>query len=103
MASAQVFHAVGKRKSAIARIYMKNGDGQILVNERPFEGFFPAHFHAIVKKPFDVLGVDAKYDVSVNVRGGGVSSQADACMYGIAKALVLVNDSNRPPLKKAHL
>src|SRR5687768_2725638 len=101
--ASQVFHAVGKRKTSVARIYLKNGEGQISVNERPVAGYFPDHFQPVVRKPLSVLGLEGKYDISVSVVGGGVSSQADACMYGIAKALILISDSHRPPLKKARL
>lgn len=103
MAAAQVYHAVGKRKTSIARVYMKNGSGEIRVNERPFENYFQALYRPIVKKALTTLEVDGKYDIEINVSGGGYSSQADACMYGVAKALTLVSTKNRPPLKKAML
>jgi len=103
MANAQLYHAVGKRKSAIARIYLKNGTGKILVNEKPLESYFAALYQNSVVKPFRELGAENKYDVMVRVRGGGASAQAEACMYGIAKALTLVSSDNRPPLKKAML
>lgn len=101
--AAKVYHAVGKRKTSIARIYMKSGTGQILVNDKPFDSYFPAHFQPMVKKAWSVLGTDGKYDASVRVIGGGTASQAAACMYGLAKALVLVATANRAPLKKARL
>jgi small subunit ribosomal protein S9 len=103
MASAQVYHAVGKRKLAVARVYMTNGTGEISVNERSFKEYFPEHFQPMVQKPLELLKVPAKYDISVTVQGGGVSAQASACMHGIAKALTLIADNNRPPLKKAHM
>ena len=103
MASAQVFHAVGKRKSAIARIYLRSGEGKISVNEREFDNYFPAHFRPVVRKALQVLNVDTKYDVIANIQGGGISAQAEACRHGIAKALILLNESNRPALKKARL
>ncbi len=103
MARGQVFHAVGKRKNSIARIYMRSGDGQVTVNDRTFDSYFPADFHGVVKKPLEIINVATKYNVTVNVSGGGISSQAQACRHGIAKVLTLISDSNRPPLKKAGL
>jgi small subunit ribosomal protein S9 len=101
MARGQVYHAVGKRKTSIARVYLRNGEGRLTINDRPFEGYFPAYFRPTVVKPLEKLNVAAKYDVSVNVEGGGISSQAQACRHGISKALILVSDGNRLPLKKA--
>ncbi|MDB5038325.1 MAG: ribosomal protein [Bacteriovoracaceae bacterium] len=103
MARGQVFHAVGKRKTSIARIYLRSGDGKVTVNERSFDGYFPLHYQPIVKKPLELLGLAGKYDVVASVIGGGISSQASACMHAIAKALTLVADTNRPTLKKARL
>ncbi len=103
MAPAKVYHAVGKRKSAIARVYLRSGTGQVMVNTKPVAEYFPAYFQPLVRKAFNVLDANAKYDVRASVLGGGTAAQAAACMYGIAKALVLVNDEFRPPLKKAAL
>lgn len=103
MAPAKVYHAVGKRKSSIARVYLRSGTGQIQVNAKPFDTYFPAAFQPLVKKALNVLDVAGRYDVRARVMGGGTSSQANACMYGIAKALSLVNESFRPTLKKAML
>lgn len=103
MARGQVYHAVGKRKTSIARVYLRSGEGKVTVNEKTFEGFFPSHFHPIVKKPLEILGLAGKYDITASVCGGGVSAQASACMHAIAKALILVADTNRAPLKKARM
>jgi small subunit ribosomal protein S9 len=103
MATGQVYHATGKRKTSIARVYLRNGSGQITINERPFEEYFQKLYQPLIRKPMKILEVDGKYDVSINVEGGGFSSQADACMYGVAKALTLVSAKNRPTLKKAEL
>lgn len=103
MAKGQVFHSVGKRKTAIARVYMQNGSGAIKVNQRPVEEYFPTNYKEVVSKAFEVVEVKDKYDVNINVKGGGVSAQADAIMYGISKALLLVSEKNRAPLKKALL
>jgi len=103
MSPAQVYHAVGKRKSAVARIYLQSGEGRILINERDFDHYFPLHYRAVVKRPLELLKLAEKYSVKVNVAGGGVSAQADACMYGIAKALTLISDAYRSSLKKARM
>lgn len=100
---AQVFHAVGKRKSAIARVYLTNGSGNFHVNEKPLDKYFAEIYQYRAKTPLKELQTEDKYDIKVNVMGGGASAQAEACMYGIAKALTLVSQKNRPPLKKAML
>jgi len=103
VAAAKVYHAVGKRKTSIARVYMKSGSGEILINGKTCDDFFPAYFRPLVRKPLALLEVGSKYDMDLKVIGGGTSSQASACMYGIAKALILVNEQFRAPLKKAML
>ncbi|MBN8555774.1 MAG: 30S ribosomal protein S9 [Deltaproteobacteria bacterium] len=100
---AQVYHAIGKRKSAVARVYVNNGSGAISVNEKSYKDYFADHYQAVVRKPLEILKADSKYDISVSVKGGGVSAQASAVMHGIAKCLTLISDSNRPTLKKAHM
>lgn len=105
MANAKVYHAVGKRKTSVARVYMKNGKGGLSVNQKDAKEYFPVLFYNKVIKAFSVLEGDLgkTFDVNINVFGGGTSSQAEACMYGIAKTLTLVDAANRPPLKKADL
>lgn len=103
MARGQVYHAVGKRKTSIARVYLRSGEGKVSVNEKPFETYFASFFQPTVRKPLEILGLAGKYDVSASVCGGGISSQASACMHAIAKALTLISDANRPPLKKARM
>lgn len=96
------FRATGKRKTSIARVVMMPGAGQILVNKRPFENYFPrAALQMIVNQPFNVTGTLNKFDISANIAGGGVASQADALKFGIAKALLTMNPDYRKPLKKA--
>lgn len=101
--AAKVYHAIGKRKSAIARVYLTSGDGQITVNEKDCGKYFPAFFQSVVKQPLTLLKADAKYNIRANILGGGPSAQAQALRHGIARALCIVSDSNRPHLKKAHL
>ncbi len=103
MAKDQVYHAVGKRKTSVARVFLQSGQGTIVVNDRPFNDYFPEHFRPVVRKPLELLGLNEKYDVKVNTFGGGVSAQATACQHGISRALCLISDAYRPPLKKAML
>lgn len=96
----EVYNTIGRRKTSVARIYLKSGSGQILVNKRKFEEYFPTEvLQIIVKQPFSLLD-DKDYDVNVNVDGGGIAGQAEAIRLAISKALCEVNAENRPALKK---
>lgn len=96
------FYATGKRKSAIARVYMKEGSGSIVVNKRNFDDYFTRDsLKMLVKQPFDVTGNRDKFDLHVIVRGGGISGQADAIKHGISKALLEYDMELRSALKKA--
>jgi small subunit ribosomal protein S9 len=99
----KVYHAVGKRKTSIARVYMQAGQGQITINGRSAEVYFPKLYRESLNLPMTISGSKANFDVRINVMGGGSASQADACKFGISKALVLHDASNRPALKKAML
>ena len=96
------FAATGKRKTAVARVYMSSGSGQIQVNSRALDAYFgrPTS-RMIVNQPFEVTGTMGQYDVSANVVGGGVSAQAAAIRHGITRALIETNPELRPALKKA--
>lgn len=95
-------HAVGRRKSSIARVYLAEGSGKITVNKRPLEDYFPkATSRYVVRQPINLLEIGDKYDVNINVKGGGITGQAGAIRLGIARALSEVNASNRGPLKEA--
>ncbi len=79
----------GRRKAAVARVYLTEGTGQITINKRAFEVYFPLSWHRTgIQSPLTLTGNETKFDVSVNVRGGGSSGQAAAVRLGIAKALV---------------
>ncbi len=96
----EVINTIGRRKTSVARVYLKPGQGEIVVNNRKFEDYFPTEvLQIIVKQPFDVIDND-QYDLKVNVDGGGISGQAEAVRLGIARALCEVDGENRPPLKK---
>jgi small subunit ribosomal protein S9 len=90
-------YGTGKRKNAIARVFLSQGAGNVTVNGRTFENYL----RIIAMQPFALLGKQGQYDVQVNVNGGGVSSQAEAVRHGIARALVLIDENNKPSLKKA--
>ena len=97
------FWGTGRRKKAIARVRLiPAGTGTIEINERAFEDYFPQDvLRYVVKQPLALLGVEAKYDVLVNVYGGGYTGQAGAIRLGIARALLQAEESSRPALKKA--
>ena len=94
--------ATGRRKSAVARVYLSQGKGEVQVNHRSLIDYFgrPTS-RMVVNQPFEVTNTIGQYDVSVNVCGGGVSAQAAAIRHGITRALIESNAELRPPLKKA--
>lgn len=100
MATATVYTATGKRKSAIARVRMTPGSGEITVNKRAIENYFGrATLQMKIRQPFEVTDTLNKYDVAVNVVGGGLAGQADAVKHGISRALLEVSGDNRKTLK----
>jgi small subunit ribosomal protein S9 len=102
MAEKGVIHATGKRKSAIARVYLKPGNGEIKVNQRNFEDYFPMETtRNLVRKPLQLVNVGAELDILVNVRGGGPEGQAGAVKHALSRALVIMSPELRPILKKA--
>lgn len=95
-------HSVGRRKSSIARIYVAEGSGKILINDRELSNYFPkATNRYVVNQPLNLVGLTEKYDIKINVKGGGSTGQSGAIRLGIARALVELNASNRSELKKA--
>ncbi|OFX22122.1 MAG: 30S ribosomal protein S9 [Bacteroidetes bacterium GWA2_31_9b] len=97
----EVINALGRRKAAVARVYLREGKGSFIVNDREIENFFPTEtLQYIAKQPLNVLGLEGKYDIKVNIFGGGVKGQAEAVRLGIARALLEVNPEFRPALKK---
>jgi small subunit ribosomal protein S9 len=96
--------AVGRRKTSVARVILLPGSGRITVNDRPLDKFFPIETLRVhVTKPFEVTQTAGKYDVKVNVEGGGPTGQAGAISLGIARALVENSDDHRSPLRTAGL
>lgn len=93
--------AVGRRKTATARVLLRNGSGTITVNDRPFEQYFPVDaLRKDILTPLEVTQTFGRYDVVVNVNGGGLSGQAGAIKHGISRALVMVNENLRPTLRQ---
>jgi len=96
------FYGTGKRKNAIARVFLKAGEGNVVINGRAVDEYFPRKTSVmIINQPFELIEQAGQYDVEANVRGGGVAAQAEAVRHGIARALLNVNAELRPPLKKA--
>jgi small subunit ribosomal protein S9 len=97
----EIVNATGRRKSAVARIYLSEGKGNIVINNRDLKHYFTTtQLQYIVKQPLSVLDAVEKYDIKVNLDGGGFKGQAEALRLAIARALVKVNEENKPLLKK---
>jgi small subunit ribosomal protein S9 len=100
----QIVNTIGRRKTSIARVYVKPGKGDIKVNDRDLKEYFLSEIHqTTVKQPLAAAKVEGQYDVNINVEGGGVKGQAEAVRLGIARALVEFNAENKPALKKEGL
>ena len=96
------FTATGKRKNAIARVRLHAGEGKVIVNDKPAETYFGRQtLQMVIRQPFEVTGTLGKFDVNVNVCGGGIAGQAGAVRHGISRALLLMNTDLRKPLKVA--
>lgn len=96
------FYATGKRKTAIARVWMRPGSGQIEINKRPLDEYLVQESdRTLVMEPFKITDLLDKFDLYVNVKGGGVSGQAGAIRHGISRVLVAMNPQLRELLKKA--
>jgi len=99
-----LWHAVGKRKTSIARVWVKPGTGVITVNNKALDQYITRETGVeVVKQPLEITETMNKYDINVNVRGGGVIGQAGAIRHGISRALVSINPEFRSLLKKAEL
>lgn len=96
------YYGTGRRKSAVARTRIYAGSGQILVNNRPFEEYFPrATLQMIVRQPLNLTKTLGKFDIKATVDGGGVAGQAEALRHGISRALLAYDLELRPTLKRA--
>ena len=98
----EVINALGRRKAAVARVYLSEGKGSFTVNKREVETFFPTKIlQYVVKQPLELLEVSGTYDVKVNIFGGGIKGQAEALRLGLSRALIEANPESRDALKKA--
>jgi small subunit ribosomal protein S9 len=96
------FYSTGRRKTSVARVYLKPGDGKILINKKDADEYLMREtLKMIIMQPFEITGTTGQFDVSINVNGGGISGQAGAIKHGISRALLKVSDDYRKPLKKA--
>jgi|TARA_B100000900_G_scaffold409010_1_gene424188 small subunit ribosomal protein S9 len=93
-------HTIGRRKSAVARIYLSKGKGNITVNNREAKTYFSTATQLYkLNQPFSLVDLEGKYDVKVNVNGGGSTGQVEAIRLAISRALIKINEENRPTLK----
>jgi|SRR5690349_4084898 len=97
----QIINTIGRRKTSVARIYLKPGKGEITVNDRALKDYFLSEIHqTLVKQALLATKQESGYDVTVNVEGGGITGQAEAVRLGIARALVELNAEHKPVLRK---
>ncbi|MGE0635208.1 MAG: 30S ribosomal protein S9 [Bacteroidia bacterium] len=100
----EVINALGRRKTAVARVYLKKGKGNIVVNDKDYKQYFPiTTLQTSVTKPLSLTNSATDFDVTVTVEGGGITGQAEAISLGIARALVEYNAENKPTLRAAGL
>lgn len=100
----EIINGLGRRKAAVARVYVKQGEGKITVNGKDYKDFFPVvHIQGKIIEPLQLVEVLNIYDIKVNVKGGGVKGQAEAVRLGIARALCKINEEFREPLKAQKL
>jgi small subunit ribosomal protein S9 len=98
----EVINTLGRRKAAVARVYLSEGKGKITINKRELEDFFPTKpLQYLINQPLELVEVAGKYDIKINIFGGGVKGQAEAVRLGISRALIEVNPEYRDALKKA--
>jgi len=96
----EAINALGRRKAAVARVYLTDGKGQIMVNDRDYKEYFGSEtLQYVVTQPLNLLNVADKYDIKVNLDGGGVKGQAEALRLGISRALVKIDEENKPLLR----
>ena len=97
-------YATGKRKTSIAKIWLKKGSGKIFVNGKNYEDYFKRANHKMqLLRPFEIINEQTSYDVRCNVKGGGLSGQVGALVHGISKALVMFDSNSKTTLKKEKL
>lgn len=96
----EIINALGRRKTAVARVYLSKGKGNILINNKSFKDVFPIDvLQSKIQQPFEITGTLGEYDVKATVNGGGINGQAEAIRLGISRALVEVSETYKPLLK----
>jgi len=96
-----VINKIGRRKTSVARLYLSAGNGQISINGRTLEDYFPSEIHKIIiKQPLVLVEADGKFDLKINVDGGGFKGQAEAIRLAVSRALCVVDEEYKPKLKK---
>ena len=100
----EVINALGRRKKSIARVYLKEGNGQITVNKRDYKEYFPTGtLQYVVRQALELTETADKFDIVANLDGGGINGQAEALRLGISRALVKIDEENRAKLKSKSL
>ncbi|MDR0573094.1 MAG: 30S ribosomal protein S9 [Tannerella sp.] len=96
----EVVNAIGRRKAAVARVYVKEGNGKITINKRDLTNYFPSSIlQYVVKQPLTTLNVAEQYDIQLNLFGGGFKGQSEAARLAITRALIKINPDSKPALK----
>ena len=96
----QTIQTVGRRKTAVARVLLRPGEGEWTINGRPMAEYFPRKTHQMrVEEPLQVTESDGRFDIQIRVKGGGLTGQADAIRMGVARALVAIDEEQRPTLR----
>ncbi|MDH6357105.1 30S ribosomal protein S9 [Parabacteroides sp. PF5-9] len=96
----EVINAIGRRKAAVARVYVSEGTGKITINKRDLDNYFPSSIlQYVVKQPLNKLEVSEKYDIKINLAGGGYKGQSEAARLAIARALIKINPEDKPALR----
>ncbi len=96
----EVVNAIGRRKAAVARVYVKEGNGKITINKRDLTNYFPSSIlQYVVKQPLNTLNVAEQYDIQLNLFGGGFKGQSEAARLAITRALIKINPESKPALK----
>lgn len=105
MSTVRYLYGTGKRKTAVARVRLLPGDGQIIVNGRPAKEYFGGRdvYQLVMQMPFQLTGTEGRYSASIKVAGGGHTGQAEAIRHGVSRALLLADEGYRPVLKSAGL
>jgi small subunit ribosomal protein S9 len=97
----EVINKIGRRKTSVARLYLSAGNGSISINGRSLDDYFPSEIHKIIiKQPLMLVESDGKYDMKINVEGGGFKGQAEAIRLAVSRALCEIDEENKPKLKK---